>query len=68
MQVRTVPCGINRTVISEEGISPNPDKVMAVCVFPVPTSVKGVWQFLGKASYYRQFMPKFAMIAAPLHA
>ena len=55
-------------VISEEGISPNPDKVKAVCEFPVPTSVKGVRQFLGMASYYRQFMPKFAKIAAPLHA
>ena len=47
-------------VISEEGISPNPDKVKAVCEFPVPTSVKGVRQFLGMASYYRRFMPKFA--------
>ena len=27
-------------VISEEGISPNPDKVKAACEFPVPTSVK----------------------------
>ena len=55
-------------VISEEGISPNPDKDKAVCEFPVPTSVKGVRQFLGMASYYRRFMPKFAKIAAPLHA
>ena len=55
-------------VISEEGISPNPDKVKAVCEFPVPTLVKGVRQFLGMASYYRLFMPMFAKIAAPLHA
>ena len=32
--------------------------------FPVHTSVKGVRQFLGKASY----LPGFAKIAAPLHA
>ena len=49
-------------VILEEGISPNPDKVKAVCEFPVPTSVKGVRQFLGTASYYRRFMPSPACI------
>ena len=36
--------------------------------FPVPTSVRGVRQFLGMASYYRRFIPGFAKIAAPLHA
>ncbi len=55
-------------VISEEGIAPNPDKVRAVQEFPVPTTVRGVRQFLGMASYYRRFMPGFAKIAAPLHA
>lgn len=55
-------------VISAQGIAPNPDKVRAVQDFPVPTSVKGVRQFLGLASYYRRFMPGFAKIAAPLHA
>lgn len=51
-------------VISEEGISPNPDKFRAVQEFPVPTSVKGVRQFLGMASYYQSLMPGFAKIAA----
>ncbi len=55
-------------VISKDEILPNPDKVEAVQRFPVPTSVKGVRQFLGIASYYRRFIPLFAKIAAPLHA
>ena len=55
-------------VISPEGIGPNPEKVEAVERFPIPTSVKGVRQFLGLASYYRRFIPSFAKIAAPLHA
>ena len=54
-------------VISAAGIAPNPAKVQAVQEFPVPTSVRGVRQFLGMASYYRRFMPGFAKIAAPLH-
>ena len=47
---------------------PNPGRVRAVCDFPVPTSVKGVRQFLGMASYYRRFIPEFAKIASLLHA
>ena len=50
--------------MSEMGIAPNPGKVRAVQEFPVPTSVKGLWQFLGMASY----LHGFAKIAAPLHA
>lgn len=49
-------------VISADGIDPNLGKVRAVLEFPVPTSVRGVWQFLGMASYYRRFIP------TPLHA
>ena len=52
-------------MISAAGIAPNPAKVQAVQEFPVPTSVRGVRQFLGMAS---RFMPGFAKIAAPLHA
>ena len=53
---------------SAAGIAPNPEKVDAVKRFPVPTSVKGVRQFLGLASYYRRFIPGFAKIVSPLHA
>ena len=49
--------------MSEMGIAPNPGKVRAVQEFPVPTSVKGLLQFLGMASY----LHGFAKIAAPLH-
>ena len=55
-------------VITAEGIAPNPEKVDAVKRFPSPTSVKGVRQFLGMASYYRRFIPGFAKIPSPLHA
>ena len=36
--------------------------------FPEPTDVNKVRQFLGLASYYRRFIPRFAKIANPLHA
>lgn len=55
-------------IVSRDGILPNPEKVNAVKDMLVPTNVKAVRQFLGLASYYRRFIPKFAKIANSLHA
>ena len=43
------------------------EKVNAVKNFPTPTTAKNVRQFLGLASYYRDFIPKLAEIATPLY-
>ena len=45
-------------IITAEGLKPN---------FPVPKNVPDMRRFLGMASYYRRFIPKFAKIAQPLH-
>jgi len=55
-------------VVSAEGILPNPEKVRAVRDFRVPTKEKSLREFLGLASYYHHFVPKFAKVAAPLYA
>ena len=55
-------------VISAKGIQPVPAKTRKVESFPVPTDITEVRQFIGLASYYRQFIPDFASVAAPLHA
>ena len=52
-------------LLTPEGIHPNLDHTAAV---RTPTSVKGVTQFLGLASYYRWFVKNFARIAQSLHA
>ena len=33
---------------------------------PTPSTKKQVWSFMGLAGYYRDFIPNFAAIAAPL--
>ena len=50
-------------VLSYEGISANPEKVEKVQDWPPPTNVKEVHSFLGLASYYQRFIPKFTKIA-----
>ena len=54
-------------VLSSEGISMNPKKVEKVQDWPTPTNAKDVHSFLGLASYYQRFIPKFAKIAQCLH-
>jgi hypothetical protein len=43
-------------------------KSTAIENYPRPTNVKQLKSYLGMASYYRKFIPKFSRIAAPLHA
>ena len=54
-------------VLSAEGISANPKKVGKVKKWPVPTNPKELQSFLGLASYYCHFIPKFIDIAKCLH-
>ena len=54
-------------MLSKDGILPNPEKVSKVRDWPVPKMAKEVHSFLGLASYYRRFIPKFAKWANPLY-
>ena len=54
-------------IVSKDGLEVDPSKIEAVQKFPVPRSQTEVKSFLGLASYYRRFVPKFAEIARPLH-
>ena len=55
-------------VVSQEGISCDPNKLEAIKNWPQPQKVKDIRSFLGLASYYRKYIRSFASIAAPLNA
>lgn len=54
-------------IISEEGVTMDPEKVKAVVSYSVPGTVKKVKSFLGLIGYYRRFIPQFAAMAKPLN-
>ena len=54
-------------ILLAKAISANPEKVEKVKTCPVPKNIKEVQSFMGLASYYRQFIGKFAKKAQCLH-
>ena len=54
-------------VLLANGISDNTEKVEKVKIWPVSKNIKEVQSFLWLASYYRQFINKFAEKAQCLH-
>ena len=54
-------------VITPAGIKTDGSKIQKIRDWPKPRSTDEVRSFMGLASYYRKFVPKFAAIATPLH-
>ena len=53
-------------IISGRGVSADPSKVSAVVDYERPKNVHDVRRFIGLASYFRKFIPKFSTVAKPL--
>lgn len=49
-------------------MSTDPKKIQAVKEWPVPTSLKQLWGFLGLSGYYKRFIKGYARISSPLTA
>ena len=53
-------------IVSEKGVTTDPDKVKVIKNLPAPTSVKQVRSFIGACSYYRSLVPDFSKTAEDL--
>jgi len=51
------------SIVSSEGIEPDPEKVQAVAEWPTPQTLTEVRAFVALASYYRRHIQSFAEIA-----
>ena len=50
-------------IISEEGISVDPEKIEAIMNWPTPRNVTDVRSFMGLAGYYWRFIEGFSKVA-----
>ena len=53
-------------VVSEEGVSPDPEKVKAVRELPAPKNVPKLRQVRGQNNYLGKFMPNLSDVNSPM--
>ena len=53
-------------VVSEEGMSPDPDKVKAIQDLPAPHNVPELRQVLGMINYLGRFLPNLSRVVSPM--
>jgi len=53
-------------VLTDNGLTPDPEKTMAIVNMPTPNSVKPPQEFLGMIQYLSKFLPQLLTITAPL--
>ena len=61
-------CRVLGSIVSEQGILPDPDKIAAVNQLPVPRNVAEERSFLGATGYFHDHIQGYATKSAPLRA
>ncbi|GIL79609.1 hypothetical protein Vretifemale_8871, partial [Volvox reticuliferus] len=53
-------------IVSQDGVRMDPRKTSVVRDWPVPSSLQELRRFLGLTNYFRKFIERYSVIAAPL--
>ncbi|GIL68882.1 hypothetical protein Vafri_22136, partial [Volvox africanus] len=53
-------------IVSVDGVRMDPRKTAAVRDWPIPTNVQELRKFLGLTNYFRKFIDRYSILAAPL--
>lgn len=53
-------------MITDQGVKPDPEKIICVQNYPTLKNVTEIKQFLGLTGYYRRFVEKYSEIAKPI--
>jgi hypothetical protein len=53
--------------VTADGVAMDERKAGAINKYAVPTTTKQLREFLGLVGFYRKFVPRFSLIASPLH-
>ena len=61
-------CRVLGSIVSEDGIMPDPDKLPAVSKLPLPRNVADILSFLGATGYFHEHIQAYAEKSAPLRA
>jgi hypothetical protein len=54
-------------IISDSGISINPERIVPILNLPSPTSKKEVQAFMGIINFVHRFVPDFSLMLKPIH-
>jgi hypothetical protein len=54
-------------IVSDLGISIDPERIVAILNLPAPTSKKEVQAFMGVINFVRRFVPDFSVMVKPIH-
>ena len=53
-------------IVGKHGVRPDPEKIKAIIVWPVPVDVKGLSKFLGLAAYLHKYSRNYAEMTVHL--
>jgi hypothetical protein len=54
-------------IVSDSGISIDPERITVILNLPTPTSKKEVQAFMGIINFVRRFVPDFVFMVKPIH-